>query len=148
MFPGCEDKLFVQRPDPVKSQQIIQSCRRIENTLTARHIFTESSAIQVLYNCRPTLKAAARWGCYDTGLTLRALCDSLDVQIESEKILKAAITANYDVSEDSSPFITEGSEYIGRKVNRAFGRKVSLFCLLKYLDSHFLCDNFSINVKL
>lgn len=124
-FPGCDDKLFVQMHDESSLQRTSALSQTRTSSQLVTKLFSEHPGIKVLYNCRPTLKQYT-WGCHETPTSLWALCESLDpTKYESEKLLKAAVVARYNVNEPSVPYQTTGSEYVGRKVTRVFGKKVS-----------------------
>jgi hypothetical protein len=49
----------------------------------------------------------------------------LDERAERESALKASIKARFDLREPEQVYQSSGSEYIGMKVRRTFGRRVS-----------------------
>jgi hypothetical protein len=49
----------------------------------------------------------------------------LDERAERERALKASIKARFDLQEPEQVYQSYGSEYIGMKVRRTFGRRVS-----------------------
>lgn len=60
---------------------------------------------------------------YSTAGELWQLWDSLDERAEREGALKASIKARFcDLQEPEQVYQSFGSEYIGRKVSRTFGR--------------------------
>lgn len=124
-FSGCDDKLFVQTVDAKAIEHVkAASQTRCSNHLVT-NLFNDHPGIKVLYNCRPTLKQYT-WGCHETPTSLWALCESLDpTKYENEKLLKAAVVARFNVDEPSIPYQTTGSEFIGRRVTRVFGKKVN-----------------------
>ena len=62
---------------------------------------------------------------YSTAGELWQLWDSLDERAERERALKASIKARFDLQEPEQVYQSYGSEYIGMKVRRTFGRRVS-----------------------
>jgi hypothetical protein len=50
----------------------------------------------------------------------------LDERGERERELKAAVKARFDLSEPPLVYLKTGSEFIGRKVQRTFGKKVTM----------------------
>jgi hypothetical protein len=77
-----------------------------------------------LFASRPN-KYKHTWKVYSTPTELWKLCEALDDRGEREKELKAAIKARYEIEPPAAVYQSTGSEYIGRKVQRAFGRKVN-----------------------
>jgi hypothetical protein len=61
---------------------------------------------------------------------LYRLCEALDERGERERALKAAIHARFDLDVEEPPalYLTSGSEYIGKRVQRKFGKRVSKMC--------------------
>ena len=72
------------------------------------------------------------WQIYNNTTALYYLIKSLNIHIECEKSLISAIQARFIIEEveplsSQEPCLTEGSEYIGRQVKRAFGKTVSIY---------------------
>lgn len=68
---------------------------------------------------------------YSTAGELWQLWDSLDERAEREGALKASIKARFDdLHEPDQVYQSHGSDYIGRKVRRTFGRRVSYLLTL------------------
>lgn len=70
------------------------------------------------------------WGIYSSAAELWQLWDCLDDRGERESALKAALKARFDIQEPAQIYLTSGSEFIGRKVKRVFGKRVSVYKLL------------------
>ena len=94
--------------------------------------FEESPSLQILYNMRPT-RFNEQWSSYDSLSSMWTLCEHLDTNVETEKNLKGAIKARYELVEPELVFLTEGSEYIGRQVNRVFGKRAVIGTIVGYL---------------
>jgi hypothetical protein len=122
MFPGCDNMLFVQKLNQsIKNSSSSQDIADKSNSISINDFMDDG--LRKLYGCRPSLKQSI-WGCYNTHSLLWSLSECLDINIECERHLKAAIVARYSLEEQQTPFKTDGSPYIGRKVQRKFGRKV------------------------
>lgn len=65
-----------------------------------------------------------KWGVYSTPSEQWQLWDALDARGERESELKSAIKARFDIEEPPVVYQTTGSDYIGKKVKRIFGKKV------------------------
>lgn len=66
-----------------------------------------------------------KWSVYSSPTEQWLLWDALDDRGERESSLKAAVKARFDIEEPPVIYELTGSDYIGRKVRRVFGRKVS-----------------------
>ena len=66
-----------------------------------------------------------KWSVYSSPPEQWLLWDALDDRGERESSLKAAVKARFDIEEPPVIYELTGSDYIGRKVRRVFGRKVS-----------------------
>lgn len=157
-FPGCDDKLFVQLQELLPQQPLVitldstisasngtitesssssfssstttaETAATETKQLIANQWFEESLALKNLYNVRHT-RYNSVWKSYDSLNTMWVFCEHLDVTVEAEKNLKAAVMARYEIVQPDMVFLTEGSEYIGRSVARTFGKKVSFSTLI------------------
>jgi hypothetical protein len=63
------------------------------------------------------------WGVYCTPNTQWAIWEALDDRGERERELKAKIKASLGLEEPPTVYATTGSEYVGRKVRRQFGKR-------------------------
>jgi hypothetical protein len=68
-----------------------------------------------------------KWSVYSSPSEQWLLWDALDERGEREAALKAAIKARFDIEEPAVVYELTGSEFIGRKVRRVFGKRVSNF---------------------
>jgi len=74
------------------------------------------------------------------------LWDSLDERAERERALKASIKARFDLQEPEQVYQSYGSEYIGMKVRRTFGRRVSQLATAETsLETRFLIQYYSVH---
>jgi hypothetical protein len=71
-----------------------------------------------------------KWSIYSSPSEQWQLWDALDERGEREAALKAAIKARFEIEEPPVVYELTGSEHIGRKVRRIFGKKVH-GCLLR-----------------
>lgn len=77
-----------------------------------------------LFDSRPN-RFEYQWKILGTSSELWKIWDSLSDRIECEKELKSQIKANFDFVEPEVVYQTTGSDWIGRKVERKFGKKVT-----------------------
>jgi hypothetical protein len=66
------------------------------------------------------------WGVYCTPNSQWAIWEALDDRGEKERPLKSAIKARLGLEEPPTVYSTTGSEYIGKRVRRQFGKRVRL----------------------
>lgn len=66
-----------------------------------------------------------KWSVYSSPSEQWLLWDALDERGERECALKAAIKARFDIEEPEVVYELTGSEFVGRKVRRVFGKRVS-----------------------
>jgi hypothetical protein len=64
-----------------------------------------------------------QWRIYSSHTELWRIVSALHEGIDTEKELKRKLIAAYDLSEPAVEYVSEGHEWIGRKVARTFGRK-------------------------
>lgn len=133
MFPGSEDKLFVQVPDEEQTAVLDQRAKVFEDCPAIQEMFNEMPAVKLLYQCRYS-RRVFKWGFYDSAITLWHLCDNFDSSNAEERELVKLIKARYTIQEPASPFLTEGSEYIGRHVKRVFNKKVAIILFTMLID--------------
>ena len=86
-------------------------------------ILLADSTVTMLYQSRPE-KTRFEWGAYCSNNALWAIWEALDDRGERERELKAAIKATFDLQEPPIVYLNSGSEFIGQKVRRKFGKKV------------------------
>lgn len=89
----------------------------------------EGDVLNHLYQSRPN-RYRYKWSIYSSMSEYWHLWDALDDRGEREAELKAVIKARFEVEEPPTVYIQVGSEYIGRKVKRSFGNKVSMHCVV------------------
>lgn len=77
-----------------------------------------------VFNSRPN-RFSYNWKVYTTPTELWRLWEALDDRGEREKMLKDAIKARFEMDEPAAVYQTSGSDWIGKKVQRKFGKKVS-----------------------
>jgi hypothetical protein len=82
------------------------------------------SVLGRLFQSRPS-QYRYKWKVFSTPSELWRLCGALDDRVESEKELKAKVKASFELVEPENSYLTTGNEWIGCKVQRVFGKKVS-----------------------
>ena len=136
MFPGADDVLYIQQPNHTSLERIQHETKLI-NTQSSliKNTLTDDTALSILYNTHNihthNTNKTTIWHIYNNTTALYYLIKSLNIHIECEKQLISAIQARFIVEEveplsSQEPCMTEGSEYVGRQVRRAFGKTVSV----------------------
>lgn len=118
-FVGEENKLFVQERQLVTQYNgpVPPSSGRESDEILCK-----------VFNSRPN-RFSYHWKVYASPTELWRLWEALDDRGEREKLLKDAIKARFEMEEPAAVYQTTGSEWIGRKVQRKFGKKVRFkFC--------------------
>lgn len=135
-FAG-DDRLFVQtlvqneRPGPLKpsplaidSSSIITDADDVTEQAMQPETDREHDILNRLYQSKP-YQYHSKWSIYCGATDQWQLWDSLDGRGERERQLKAKIKAQFDIQAPAQSLETEGSDFIGRKVERVFGKRVS-----------------------
>ena len=81
------------------------------------------------------LRFRYKWSVYCSPSEQWILYDALDERGERERALKAAIKARFDIEEPEVVYEKTGSEYIGKRVKRVFGKRV---CREDYYYCYFI----------
>ena len=139
-FAG-DERLFVQEkvplaPGEVKGPRPPRAALSKLDAPSAQPTVEERDAqvLWRLYERRPH-RFRYRWSVYCGGLDQWQLWDALDDRGEKERELRARLKARFDIEEPQQQYEIEGSDFVGRKVRRVFGKRVStvLFCSMFYM---------------
>ena len=123
-FMADENRLFVEtREEDPETRDFGPS----PPAVLSSEATTDQVVLNRLFQSRPN-RYKYKWTVYSTPSELWKLCEALDDRGEREKELKAAIKARYEIEAPAVVYQTSGSEFLGRKVKRTFGRKVRLCC--------------------
>ncbi len=113
-FVGEDNKLFVQERN---------SCIEYEGSVPPSSGRECDEVLNKLFSSRPN-RYSYSWKLYSTPTEMWRLWEALDDRGEREKHLKDIIKARFELEEPSAVYQTTGSEWLGRKVQRKFGKKV------------------------
>lgn len=119
-FMADDNRLFVECKEEDEAMKAFGPCPPPPSSSKA----LDQIVLNRLFESRPN-RYKYRWLVYSTSSELWKLCEALDDRGEREKELKAAIKARFEIEPPAVVYQTSGSEFIGRKVQRTFGRKVS-----------------------
>lgn len=120
IFSGDNDRLFVQEKILIETSSLNKNDKQIVSIAKA---FSENNKnFGQIYSSRPN-KYKYKWVIYSTEREIWDLYDALDNRGERENALKSAIKSRFELDEPPIVYLNTGSDYIGRKVRRQFGRK-------------------------
>jgi hypothetical protein len=118
LFTGDDNRVFVQ-------QRTWSDCSANGNLLPA-----DDDVLRTLCLSRPSREISI-WKVYSCAGELVGLCEALDDRGERERALKRALLARFDL-DGSERYSTTGSDFIGKKVYRKFGKKVGMLCIFVF----------------
>ncbi len=127
LFTGDDNKLFVETRDSTDCEY--------DGPVPPRG---EDEVVQRLFLSRPS-RVRSGWKVYCSGTELWRLCEALDERGERERALKAAIHARFDL-EECPDYLRTGSAYLGRKVTRKFGKRVSEYYYYNTMCIYVICN--------
>lgn len=122
-FIGDDNKLFIQ------SSQKFLEIEYNGPTPPSNSENLEDLILFRLFSSRPN-RYRYTWSIYSSATELWNLCEALDERGEREKALKESIKARFELEEPTTQYQRIGSEWIGRKIERAFNKKVSFYVLI------------------
>jgi hypothetical protein len=136
---GDDLRLFVHsivprtsRVDGLAIEEDAQAMSKVQEKILS----SMDGTCRVLYASRPSLRTS-EWGYYSSISMLWELYQSLDDRGEKEKALRIALQSKYDLTEPETVYLTEGSEYLGRKVRRQFkNKRVVIGKIVSWLPEH------------
>jgi hypothetical protein len=130
-FDG-DNRLFVETrilipPTPVPNRSALQSPKSPKSLTPSKSNGNSEMEIKYRNLCAcPPGSYVSKWEIYASVSEITALIDALDERGKREKELKAKLCAHYGLSStpdaDKVIYSYSGSEYIGRKVKRVFGK--------------------------
>lgn len=126
-FPADEHRLFVQVKCSPNNSNITSQIASGSSALAppTEGMQQHETVLSKLFAARPS-NHQYTWRIYASRTELWRLCSALNETIEGEKELKAKLRACFELEEPSVDYVSEGHEWIGRKVQRVFGRRVVL----------------------
>jgi hypothetical protein len=119
VFNGDNERLFVQEK-MLLDASLDKNGKQISKI--AKAFSQNNKNFGQIYSSRPN-KYKYKWVIYSTERELWDLYDALDNRGEREYSLKSAIKSRFELDEPPIVYLNTGSDYIGRKVRRQFGRK-------------------------